>query len=415
MDRIKEGMRVKILLATGIEKFEKRLKDELVSLGYDVTEGYYREMDMSGFDTVVLSPALPGERDMVDLVYSLRERDIRVILLAGTMGGSELKQIVNMGVYDILFDPVRCADVIDILRNPKTFRDVASLVVSGEDDDGVEDEDGKGKEERIVLKEVRTVTRQQVVTWWSASGGEGKTTLAVAQAYLLARETKEKVALLDFSEVTPHCSWYLGLEPYDPMQLYDAIEKGELGVETLEESMVMHPKIPNLRVFTGVPFGRHENFKIEHYTAIIDALTTYPYVVIDTNPSVFFASSYAALRKASVVNVVVEPLYRALYDAREMIDFIVKTWKIPREILRVYVNKMCFEGLDLDTIRSGLNGVEIAGVVKYDPKVMNALNSGRPYTKGMEVLLKDLGVRVKRRRGLLGLFGRKRGDAVGAN
>lgn len=405
---------MRILLATGIESLDTKLKNELVSEGHEVKEAYYREADMEGFDLVVLSPSLPGEKDPVDMIYSLREEDTRVVLLAGSMSESELKKVISLGVYDILFDPIKHTDVMDVIKNPRKFKEVSYLISKTDGEGSGQEAEGELPAERVIVKAVKTVIRQQILTWWSASGGEGKTTLAVAQAYMLAQETKEKVALLDFNEVTSHCSWYLGVESYDPAPIYDAIEKNELGINILEDNMVKCPKLPNLKIFTGIPLRRYENFKIEHYSAIIDTLATFPYIVIDINPGIFYASCYASLKKATAVNVVAEPLYRSIYDTKNMIDFVEKTWKIPREVFRVYINKMCFEGIDLDTIKAGLRDIKVAGVIRYNQKVISALNSGKPYTKGFESLLNDLGISSSKRSFLV-FFKRKRGEPVGAN
>jgi diguanylate cyclase (GGDEF)-like protein len=56
-----------------------------------------------------------------EVIFSLRKRDIRVILLAGE-GSGELRQAaIGMGVYDIIEDPFQAADVVERVLHPATF------------------------------------------------------------------------------------------------------------------------------------------------------------------------------------------------------------------------------------------------------------------------------------------------------
>ncbi|MBZ4687364.1 MAG: ATPase involved in chromosome partitioning [Clostridiales bacterium] len=263
--------------------------------------------------------------------------------------------------------------------------------------------------------ENKKTTEQQIITWWSASGGVGKTTLAVIQAYLLAKETKEKVALLDFNEVTPCCSWYLGIEQRDPAPVFGAVEKNELSSSFIESNMVGHPELSNLKVFTGVPLERSESFKVKHYTAIIDSLLSYPYIIIDTNPGVFFASCFAALKKATAVNVVIGPACKSVYYTKKMIDFVVSKWEIPRNNFKLNLNKMCPGGVDPGTVKKSFKDTEVAGVFKYNPEIVEAFNSGKPFTKGFESLVEELGVQIERKKDIFSFFRRKRGEPVGAD
>lgn len=375
---------MKILLATGLERMDNDVK-EVLGGDCDIAEVYYREAAMSGYDVVVLSPALPGNRDLADIIYSLRRDNTRVVLLAGNLGPEQVWQAFNLGVYDILFDPVRVQEIADAIRSPGTFGKAAELLsakgVSGSGSGAIKEV------ERVVVKEIKKVTRQQVFCWWSASGGEGKTTLAASQAYQLAKKTGEKVALLDFKEVTPACSWWFDLKPFDAMPVFDAVEKGSLYPGVLEENMADYEKLPNLKVFTGVGLDRFGIFAEKHFAAVVEACGGFPYVVIDTNPGVFFAGTLVALKKSDFINVVVEPSYRSLEETRRMSEFVIKSWGVLKENFRVYVNKMTFGSLDHDILRSALKGLEIAAFFDYRASVTECLNKGVPVEKGFEALV----------------------------
>ena len=399
---------MRIILATGIASLEQELK-VLLEKDHQVAEIYYREADIPAGEVLVLSPHLQGETELLDLVYNLRQMETRIVLLAGDLVPAEVWRAFNLGVYDILFDPVKVRDIVEAVQFPKKFKDVSEMLARR----GIKEQQAVAvrEVEKIVVKEVKKVTRQEIHTWWSAGGGEGKTTLAVSQAVQLARVTGEKVALLDFKEATPGCSWCLDIAPYDVMPVYDAIERGCLTPGILEENLAECPRLSNLKVFTGVRLDRMGIFLEKHFSAIIEALRSYPYVIVDTNPGIFFAGTAAGLRKADRINMVLEPTYRSLAEALPVLDFVCRNWGIKREQVRVYVNKMHFRGLDPETIRTGLKGLEVGGYFSYNPGVMENLNKGVPVVSGFEALLQGVDLPGKGgsgRKGFLSLFRRGR-------
>lgn len=399
---------MKVILATGIASLEQELK-VLLEKDHQVAEIYYREADIPAGEVLVLSPHLQGEMELLDLVYNLRQRETRIVLLAGDLEPAVVWRAFNLGVYDIFFDPVKVRDIVEAVQFPKRFKDVSEMLTRR----GIKEQQAVAvrEVEKIVVKEVKKVTRQEIHTWWSAGGGEGKTTLAVSQAVQLARVTGEKVALLDFKEATPGCSWCLDIAPYDVMPVYDAIERGCLTPGILEENLAEYPRLSNLKVFTGVRLDRMGIFLEKHFSTIIEALRSYPYVIVDTNPGIFFAGTAAGLRRADRINMVLEPTYRSLAETLPMLDFVCRNWGIKREQVRAYVNKMHFRGLDPETVRTGLKGLEVGGYFSYNPAVVENLNKGVPVVSGFEALLQGVDLPGKGgsgRKGFLSLFRRGR-------
>jgi len=76
--------------------------------------------ETAGADVVVLSPELPGEMDIIDIVEELLDLNIRTVFLGGRLNPNNLtiKKLVELGVYDILFEPVTIGRLKDALINP---------------------------------------------------------------------------------------------------------------------------------------------------------------------------------------------------------------------------------------------------------------------------------------------------------
>ncbi|RKO65695.1 hypothetical protein D7024_01065 [Desulfofundulus salinus] len=116
-----------------MEELDGSISDELSSRDIEVVgECYYREGLLSlakdrGADVVILSPHLPGWTDMVELVRELRMAGLRVVLLPGRRDDGEALDLarkgVALGVYDLVWDPVSPAAVINRVLNPATLAD----------------------------------------------------------------------------------------------------------------------------------------------------------------------------------------------------------------------------------------------------------------------------------------------------
>ena len=100
-----------VLLATGNNDLDKELQKALSDAGVSLAGDpvYYREaLESPGIvkdaAVVVLSTSLAGSLPLRDLIFSLRSRDVRVVLLVGD--NAEVGDAaVGMGVYDLIDDP----------------------------------------------------------------------------------------------------------------------------------------------------------------------------------------------------------------------------------------------------------------------------------------------------------------------
>lgn len=116
---------MRLLLAT-----ENRELDEYIRENADddievVGEVYYREALVDAIrqykcDTVLLSIYLNGEKDILDVIFLARMADARIIVLMNK-DDERAHELVAMGVYDLLFSPVPVSQIMETLKNPKTF------------------------------------------------------------------------------------------------------------------------------------------------------------------------------------------------------------------------------------------------------------------------------------------------------
>ncbi|HHW01681.1 MAG TPA: AAA family ATPase [Thermoanaerobacterales bacterium] len=184
-----------------------------------------------------------------------------------------------------------------------------------------------------------------ITTWWSAAGGVGKTTLAVAHAQELAKQHKDDVALMDFSEARPDIYKLLDQAFLDPNKVLNAIENG--AIANIKDFM---SKKGNMYVFTGIPLEQFEMFQEKHFSAIIrSAKENFKHIIIDTNAGIFFSATAAALKASDKINVVLRPDILCLEDTATMINFLSERWGIDINRFRFNLNRILPGNLDLET------------------------------------------------------------------
>ncbi|MBT9146700.1 MAG: hypothetical protein DDT32_00437 [Syntrophomonadaceae bacterium] len=115
-----------ILLATNNKEIDAAIGGDAVYF----REAVYEAVTRAGAKTVVLSAFLPGQAGLADVVYMLRRQDVRVVFLAGSMEVSDplFGKLLQYGVYDIIFNPVEPVRIVDVLRNPMSFAQAASIL-----------------------------------------------------------------------------------------------------------------------------------------------------------------------------------------------------------------------------------------------------------------------------------------------
>ncbi|WP_027365735.1 ANTAR domain-containing protein [Desulfotruncus alcoholivorax] len=146
---------LRVLTATGIEELDKEISNKLALRDIEVVgECYYREglwglAEERGADVVVLSPQLPGDGEILEVVKKLRLSGLRVVLLPGRRENETALKLarrsVALGVYDLVWDPVSPAVVVHRIEKP------ATLAEAGVEPDTKEEQVKINKEEHKPL------------------------------------------------------------------------------------------------------------------------------------------------------------------------------------------------------------------------------------------------------------------------
>ena len=124
---------MKVLLATGLSQIEQQIESNEYNRCYqrsvllEVAKEY-------GSQTVVLSPLLQGEEDLLkEIITPLRSEGIRIVFLPGNAKMPDtkewMKRLLPWGVYDYVFDPVTAEKIIERINNPAQLKNLPQEVI----------------------------------------------------------------------------------------------------------------------------------------------------------------------------------------------------------------------------------------------------------------------------------------------
>jgi len=129
-----------ILLATGISAIEEELLGQIEAqrcYNRDILTDVAREVKP---ETIVLSPYLPGEEDLFQIILSLRNLGKRIIFLPGDPKQQDAQdwmvKLIPYGVYDYVYDPVTATSIIKRIQTPATLGDIPHGIVKASQEGG---------------------------------------------------------------------------------------------------------------------------------------------------------------------------------------------------------------------------------------------------------------------------------------
>lgn len=122
-----------ILIATendALNRHIKRLPWAEVAATAQYREAVADMVRTTKADTLLLSAYLKGSQDIVETVFTARSAGLRVVFLAGEIKADDdlIADLIAMGVYDILFNPISITQIEESLRVPGRFGDAVKLL-----------------------------------------------------------------------------------------------------------------------------------------------------------------------------------------------------------------------------------------------------------------------------------------------
>jgi pilus assembly protein CpaE len=227
-------------------------------------------------------------------------------------------------------------------------------------------------EETVVVPEQRQPAH--TITVASATGGCGKTFLASNLAYLLARGTGKRVAMVDLDLQFGEVVSMLQLRPTRTIVDVDLHEEG-----SLESAMTRHEGGFDVLAAPRDPIAADSLSATQVADVLLAVRQRYDYLIIDTPPSLneVVLSSFDISENLIVLATLDVP---SVNNMRVFLSTLERL-KIPTDGLHLVLNKaeknVGFSGSDVEQILGRAWDL----VLPYDREVSRAVNLGQPVTE----------------------------------
>jgi pilus assembly protein CpaE len=244
----------------------------------------------------------------------------------------------------------------------------------------------------------------EVIAIFGAKGGIGKTTLAINLAAAIAKQTKQRVALVDIDTQLGDVAVMLDLIPehtiVDAAEMVDRLEPELVQTLLQEDATGIHVLAGPMNPQEGESIGGH------HIRKIIEVMSrTYDYVVIDTAPH-YNDAVLTVLDAATMILLVSTPDVPALKNTKLTLG-LMRSWHYSEDKVKLVLNHAySANGVVAGDAASTLE-YAVFWKIPFDPAVPAAVKVGRPavevhpgskMAQNIQALAQTIcGVQVKRR------------------
>jgi MinD-like ATPase involved in chromosome partitioning or flagellar assembly len=259
-----------------------------------------------------------------------------------------------------------------------------------------------GVSRRVVDSVGATAYRTGVITFWSAKGGDGKTTLAVNVACLLSQVAGKRVLLVDADMNCGRTALHLDIAPDQNTLIHLASDYKSNG-NTLTGKMLKHRLVAadrHLDARTRMPESRldvlfgitriqqasaPELFGQQGQQCLTDVLRLgrelYDFVIVDSGSSTQVGPHFGALLAADVVMLVCTSDRTSLYHNRETLEALVSQADLRPDKFKLVMNR--YDPADRVDLKDAANFMRmpIFATVPEDRSraVIAAVNEGQPF------------------------------------
>ena len=114
-----------VLIFTGNEQLDRELSKNIRNNRIVYYSDYVLRENKA---TVLITAVQPEKFDFKEYMFKVREKDLRVILLLENENVKELNDAIKLGIYDIIFDPFSIEEIIQKVKYPSPFSDIAKYM-----------------------------------------------------------------------------------------------------------------------------------------------------------------------------------------------------------------------------------------------------------------------------------------------
>lgn len=114
-----------ILIFTGNEQLDRDLNKAIK----DSRIVYYPDYVLEEKEATTLITALqPNKFNFKEFMLKVRNKNIQVILILEDENITQLKDVLLLGIYDLIFDPFSLEEIIKKIKNPTPFSEISKYI-----------------------------------------------------------------------------------------------------------------------------------------------------------------------------------------------------------------------------------------------------------------------------------------------
>lgn len=114
-----------ILIFTDNEQLDKELNKKIDDSRIVYYPDYILQENTA---TTLIATIQPNKYNFKEFMFKVREKNIKVILILENENVKELKDALTLGIYDIIFDPFDLDEILDKIKNPSQFSNIAKYI-----------------------------------------------------------------------------------------------------------------------------------------------------------------------------------------------------------------------------------------------------------------------------------------------
>ena len=114
-----------VLIFTGNEQLDRQLNKKIENSRVV----YYPEYILEEQEAEILIVSVQNNKfKFKDLMFKVRQKNIRIILILENEDVKELKDALLLGIYDVIFDPFSLDDIINKVKHPTPFYEISKYI-----------------------------------------------------------------------------------------------------------------------------------------------------------------------------------------------------------------------------------------------------------------------------------------------
>ncbi len=219
----------------------------------------------------------------------------------------------------------------------------------------------------------------KIITMFSTKGGVGKTTIAVNTAISLAKQTGERVALIDLDLQFGDVSLVTNITPYKT--IVNLIEElSNIDIEMVEE--YMYEYIPGIKILAApIKPEQADYITPEHINKIVKVLKEeYQYIIFDTRTN-FDDITLTALDKSDQIFIISTMDLHSIKNVKLGLE-VMDSLNYPEDKVKLVINKATQKyGIKYQDIEDVFQR-DINVMIPYDNNtVITSINRGYPFMR----------------------------------